>query len=509
MSLPEVRQDRPVSPGGRNVWKQRVFWVAIGSSSLLLVAEVTYWIFSPDRLYAGIYFQPNSSDDMMATIEIQRLIDSPLKAFLYLHTQPPGFDFLRFLLAMPEVILNETISPRNLDLRLFVFQAFLFGLLNSVVFYWSLFVSSSRVIAYSVTLVWALYPGNLFTVTMLDSMYLSTFCLVMSLHFWFLAFKESRRKWLAISAMFVILLSLTRANVQPVLVPALVAAAFFVLSRSQLAKARRQIRIGAVAVCIVSMLLPVKQMILFGTPSSSTVSGHHLLGMIRHLPTEAELSSIEVPSNLLQNGKVFQNKVNNLAELELNYKYTRIFFRELRSRPTESMNQAIVTAKRSLVKGAGATHTYQRNVLTDDLPWSTASAGMFSGLSYAVLLIFGVFALAFSSRRRMRKGWRELALWGLPPAMLIAILSVTIVFGSLRYSEVASMGAAFGWTDGFTWTESNRYKFLLESVMLPVALLGVGLALRTVLHRGGALKRGTNDDHSRIASSEACSSHPR
>ena len=77
MSLPEVRQDRPVSPGGRNVWKQRVFWVAIGSSSLLLVAEVTYWIFSPDRLYAGIYFQPNSSDDMMATIEIQRLIDSP------------------------------------------------------------------------------------------------------------------------------------------------------------------------------------------------------------------------------------------------------------------------------------------------------------------------------------------------------------------------------------------------------------------------------------------------
>jgi len=509
MSFLNVRQDRPASPVGRNFWKQQVFWIALGSSSLLLLAEVTYWFLGPDRLYASIYFQPNSSDDMMATIEIQRLIDSPLKAFLYLHTQPPGFDFLRLLLAVPEVIFNEAVSPRDVDVRLLIFQAFLFGLLNSVVFFWSLAISVSRWIAYSVTLAWALYPGNLFTVTMLDSMYLSTFCLVMSLHFWFLAFKESRQKWLAISAMFVIMLCLTRANIQPVVVPALAAAAFFVLSRSQLAKARRQIGIGTVAVCAIAMLLPAKQIILFDTPSSSTVSGHHLLGMIRYLPSKAELSSIEVPSKLLENGRVYQNKFNNLVELELNYKYTKIFFRELTSRPAESISQAIVTAQRSLVKGAGATHTYQRNVLVEDLPWSTASAGVFSGLSYAFLLMFGFSVLVVSSRNHLRNRWRQFVMQGVPPAMLIAILSVTIVFGSLRYSEVPSMGAAFGWTDGFTWTESNRYKFLLESVMLPAALLGVGLALKTVFRRGNALRLGTNDGHLRSSSSVACSSQPR
>jgi hypothetical protein len=484
MSSPLVSRNRLEFPGSRSVWKQHVFWVALGSSSLLLLAEVTYWIFGSDRLYAGIYFQPNSSDEMMATIEIQQLVDSPIKAFLYLHTQPPGFDFLRLLLAMPEVILNETVSPRSVDLRLLILQIFLFGLLNSVVLFWSLVISASRVIAYAVTLGWALYPGNLFTATMLDSMYLSTFFLVMTLHFYFLALRESSPKWLTVSAAFFIALAFTRANVQPVVIPILVAAALFVLYRSHFAETRRQLLLGALAVCATSMLLPAKQVILFGTPSSSTVSGHHLLGMIRHLPTDAELSSIEIPRKIVENGSVFQNKFNNLAELELNYKYSRIFFHELSSRPIETISQAFVTAQRSLVKGAGATHAYQRNVMIEDLPWSTASAGVFSGLSYAVLLVTGFLALVLSLRSRCRGIWRRVMLQFVPPAMLISILSATIVFGSLRYSDIASMGDAFGWTDGFTWTESNRYKFLLESVMLPAAFLGVGLALQCGFRRG-------------------------
>ena len=468
-----------VSLARQRFWRRPLLLVAVGSTLLLLLVEAMYWLFGRSRLYEGFYFEPNSSEDMMATIELQRLVKSPIRALFYLHTQPPGFDFVRLLLSMPELLLGRVPSIGNVDLRLLIFQAVLFGLLNAVVFYWVAVISSSRAISCSVTLMWAMYPGNLFVATFLDSMYLSTFLFVVTLHFWFLYFRCPNPRWLVATAVAVIALAWTRPNIQPVFIPIVVVPAVFALRHAKYVNTRRLL-LGAASVCLVALLLPIKQFILFGTPSSSTVSGHHLLGMIRYLPTQADLESIDVPDKILNNGREFESEVNNVVELQLNYKYSRIFFRELSARPLDVLEESLTTAHRSLVKGAGATHAYQRNVLVEDLPWADASARVFSGTSYAALLTAGTIVLAVSVRRRNENVWRDVALRASPAVLLFTVLALTIVFGSLRYTDVRSMGDAFGWSDGFTWTESNRYKFMLEPVLLPPALLGLGMSVRRI-----------------------------
>jgi len=224
----------------------------------------------------------------------------------------------------------------------------------------------------------------------------------------------------------------------------------------------------------------MKQLILFGTPSTSTSGGHHLLGMIRYLPKSQDLTFVEVPERILSNGSVVEIKFNTREEVANNYIYTRLFVRELTTDPFKAFRHSLTSASRSLIKGAGATHTYQRNVLVDQLPWAQMSAAVFSGLSYASLLVIGFSLLMLANIRDLLASWRQ-AIWlVLPPLCLVAIIGISLVFGSLRYTDSAAMGAAFGWNDGFSWTETNRLKFMLEPLLLPFSLVGVAAGMASL-----------------------------
>jgi hypothetical protein len=66
----------------------------------------------------------------------------------------------------------------------------------------------------------------------------------------------------------------------------------------------------------------------------------------------------------------------------------------------------------------------------------------------------------------------------LVPAALLIFVLLTLVFGSMRFTDSPATGEAFGWTDGFSWTETDRLKFLLEPFAQPPAILGLVMAVR-------------------------------
>lgn len=213
---------------------------------------------------------------------------------------------------------------------------------------------------------------------------------------------------------------------------------------------------------------------------------HHLLGMVRHNPSPEELMTVEIPTRIRQNSTVFENKYNTAEEVVLNYQYTRVFARICKSDPSGCLREALTSAKRSLIKGAGATQNYQPNTLSDGLPWTNLSASLFSGTSYLVLVAAGSLALAVRERSqicRLRgRGLRQI----LPLLVLYGLIAFTLLFGSLRFTEVTEMGAPFGWYDGFTWTESNRLKFLFEIISLPIGVSGVCVGMLLVAKAASA-----------------------
>mgnify|MGYP006274252359 CR=1 FL=1 len=459
-------------------WRKSVWLTVLLSSTTLIVVEVLYWALGSHRLFDGLYFESASSEEMMQTIELRRLAESPIETLWYLHFQPPGFDFLRLFLAIPEWVSTGTPSVTAVDVRLYVLYAVLFGCLNGIIFYWAHVISGSVVVSAITVVFWSMYPGNLFIATYLDSMYVSAFLLVLAVHFWFLSIRNLKSRWLLGAATCVLVLALTRTSLQPILIPGLVLIAVVVVTRIFPVKDRRVLGCVASAICLLALALPMKQLFLFSTPASSTTSGHHLLGMIQYVPSDQEMEEILVPERVLKNGSVVQNKFNNAQELTTNYKYSRIFFKRLIHHPADSFRGALISAKRSIIKGAGATHRYQRNVLTDDLPWSVGAATLFSGTSYVIFVCAGIAVLAIAQRRIRYLTWRTTMLRSLVPVALLILVLMTLLFGSMRFTDNPATGEAFGWTDGFSWTETDRLKFLLEPFVLPPAILGLVMAAR-------------------------------
>lgn len=462
------------------IWKSSTFLVGAMTGLGLLMIELWFWVFRRGELFRGYYFESTSSEEMMQTLDLEVLIDNPIRSFWYLHFQPPGFDFLRLVLALPEVVFGSRPTIESLDLRIYLVHTVMFGVMNAIIFYWARAISNSTPLALTSSLVWALYPGNIAMVTYLDSMYLSSFLLLVSTHLWFMHLK-TRRLGFALSACLVgIALTLTRTSLQPILFVAIVVLAYLVVRKS-IARQMRTKVFGWVLVCLLlTIAIPIKQFALFGTFSSTSSGGHHLLGAIRYLPTEQELVKIEVPSRIVNNANKLVNDYNVPEEVISNFRYSQLFFDRIADEPILSLRESLVSAERSIIKGAGATQTYQRNVLVDMLPWSPLSATLFSGSSYVLLVGVGVAALLKLRLKGKSSDRRRFLIEMTPVIAMLGVLTLSIFLGSLRYTTSVEMGAPFGWTDGFTWTESNRLKFLLEVIALPAAIIGVLSATQLV-----------------------------
>lgn len=463
-----------------SIWKSQTFLFGTLTGSILLTIELWFWLFRTGDLFRGAYFESTSSEEMMQTLELNFLIDHPIRSFWYLHFQPPGFDFLRLVLALPEVIFGSRPSLETLDLRIYLVHIVMFGAMNAIIFYWVRAMSGSPAIALVTSVIWAAYPGNIAMVTYLDSMYLSSFLLMVCAHLWFM-YLRLRRLGFALSACFVgITLTLTRTSLQPVLFAAIVIVGYFIVRQTAGTRMRKKAAGWFLTCLLLSIAYPLKQFVLFGTFSSTSSGGHHLLGMIRYLPTEQEFAKVAVPSRVVNNANKLVNAYNVPEEAITNFRYSQIFLGRIIEEPVISLRETLVSAQRSIVKGAGATQAYQQNVLVDLLPWSRFSESLFSGSSYVLFIGLGSVLLLVLRLKDLSLSWRRLLIETAPVIAVLAVLTFTIFFGSLRYTTAAEMGAPFGWIDGFSWTESNRLKFHLEVFVLPAAVFGTLSAAQLV-----------------------------
>lgn len=447
--------------------------VGATSSLMLIGVEMYFWLFRRAELFDGLRFDSDASADLMQTLELNVLRQDILRSLWYLHFQPPGFDLVRLVLAAPELLIGSEPSSGSLDVRLYMFSALLFGLMNGIVFFWARKLSRSKWIALATVTLWSLYPGNIAMVTYLDSMYLSTVLLTLTLHFWLLWYTTSNAKFALVSAFAGIGVTLVRTSLQPFMFFVAMLAGLVLLFTQTESKQRGRSLFFFAACTMLLLFLPVKQFSLFGTFTTTSSAGHHLLGMIRYQPTEEELRAVPVPASILRNAKQFENKFNNSQEAIVNYQYSKIFVSQISSNAAESFRESLVSASRSITKGAGATQDFKPNVLVQSLPWAEVSSRIFSGLSYGVFVAAGIISLLIAKRQRLTDNAVRLFLAGIPPLIVIASVALTIIFGSLRYTASVEMGEPFGWTDGFTWTESNRVKFLLEPVFFSSASVGL------------------------------------
>lgn len=94
-----------------------------------------------------------------------------------------------------------------------------------------------------------------------------------------------------------------------------------------------------------------------------------------------------------------------------------------------------------------------------------------------MVLSAGIIGLVIAKRETIAISIQRLLVAVIPPLVVLAAVTFTVVFGSLRYTEPVELGDAFGWTDGFTWTESDRVKFLLEPFFFSAASVGLLLSL--------------------------------
>jgi len=162
-------------------------------------------------------------------------------------------------------------------------------------------------------------------VTYLDSMDLSSFLLLASTHLWFMHLKTRRLRFALSACLAGIALTLTRTSLQPIFFAVIIVLAYLVVRQTVSTHARKKLSDWCVICLLLTLASPIKQFALFGTFSSTSSGGHHLLGTIRYLPTEQELAEIDAPSRILENANELVSDYNVPEEVITNFRYSQLF----------------------------------------------------------------------------------------------------------------------------------------------------------------------------------------
>lgn len=409
------------------------------------VLRSRYW----SEMNLGFYFQETSANAMMQTLEIHTLAERPMASLWYLHVNPPLFDLVRWLLIVPDRLLGNDITELLSDRRLYLFHTVLFGVVAALVYNTVRALHARRSVAVVISVLWSIYPGNVAMATYLDPTYLSMFLLLLAVNRgarW-LTSRQDRDAYLGLVAL--LLLSWTRSLIQfQILLPAVVLALW--MYRKSDKSLADTLKLGIV---LFMLVLPIKQFVLFGSFSTSTLVGAQQLGLIQYSPTQAEIDEIVVPRRLIENTARVVSKYNSPQNAIENYQQEVVFRKRLVSDPVESLRAVPKTVVTSGRRAFTATQDYQPNVASDRLPWSDLSRWLFSGWRYLVIGVIGLASVMVRLGRRNR--------------VLLLMLASLVVVGF----QILIGGVRFGTVD-FDWTESNRLKFIVEPIVFCIVAVG-------------------------------------
>jgi hypothetical protein len=440
-------------------------------------------------------------------------------------------DMIRYVFTFPETWSRQPISPEAVDLRLYALYALCFGLVNALLYIWVRSLTRNGWWALGVTVVWAVHPGYLSVMTLLDPSALAMVFVSLSLLFLYLFL---RYRYLIYSTGFfgaLLLASLTRSITQThVLAVVLVALVAFWFIASKRAWWQMSISVLLVALLFV---MPLRMQILYATWDVSSYGGYHRSGalwidprtvpqpvpesvmeqyrayelaranaedpaqLVQMTPDEIRRAQFDFvqaealwqqqrvvypdvdfstarayPDRIEQNALKFSSRFNTREQVLDNFRLGAAANEFLFSEPVESAQRLAQSLAITVPEAFRPASEYTQNYLVEDLPWRGVWDWLFSGWRY-VLLIAGAAAVIMWTR-----GWqgtrRLLVKYGWF-AVYYALLALPIMFSN-RYRP--------GDEDiGPMWTDAIRQKVFLE---IPVWALG-GYALWLLPSRQGRL----------------------
>jgi len=434
--------------------------VAVVSALGLNQAQWAFRNANAENLPGGYLLQEWSSESMMQTLALKDMFAFGPMALWYDHLYPPLQDVLRYAYSLPDLYHRMPPNYGSVDLHLYLTYAWCFGLVNAIVYLWVRDLTKSGWWALAVTTLWAIAPGYLTNMMLLDSTALAM--VFISAAFYFLyRFLRTRRlgyvSWfLAATLLASLSRNITQAHVLLVIVVFVALTWWLSTKRAWWVMAINLVLLGLLFV------VPVKQQVLYGTTDTSSFSGIHRVGMIGIDPHT--VPEPEFPDHILGNAERFQSKYNNTDFIRDNYRLTQGSYEAWLGDPMGSAAGALNSLTITVPEALRPSSEYVDNLLVAELPWKGVYDWVFSGWRYLLILAGAVTVLWWSRGMQGMGRWARRYGWFLG---FYALIAAPVLWSNRFIPGEEGIGPV--------WTDAIRLKMFLEVPL--VALVGYSLWL--------------------------------
>ena len=447
----------PVSRRGAGVWLFPLLVAVISAAGLHLVVR-TMRIVSPEVLREGYRVQDWTSNWLMQSMGLEEMMAYGPRSLWQDHIYPPLLDSIRYVLTFPETSAGLPFSAVAVDFRLYVLYAVCFGIVNALLFIWVRSLTRSTWWALGATVVWALMPGYIMTMTLLDPSPLAMLFITMSLFFLYFFLKTRSAGYSSAFFAALLLASLSRSVTQPhVLIIVFIAVVVF----WRLSKGRNPVfLIVNIVLAGLMLVMPLKQYVMYATFDTTSFAGYHRAGMLwidpRTVPEPA------YPQHMVDNALLFSTRYNTQETIKDNYRLSAAANDFIITHPLEAaqrLGRSLTVTVPELMRPSSM---YTQNYLVERIPWRAPMDWLFSSWRY-LLLIIGSATIVYLSRGSSgtkqllrRYGWF---------AVFYVLIAAPILFSNRYFPGQEDNGPI--------WTDAIRQKVFLEVpvfVMLAYAL---------------------------------------
>jgi len=429
--------------------------IAAASTSVLYLAIRVFRSANKGALPEGYRIQDWSSNWMMQTLGLEEMIPFGPAAFWYSHVYPPLEDMIRYVFTFPETSVGEAVSPMAVDFRLYALYAVLYGLTNALLYVWVRSLTRNGWVALAVTVVWAIHPGYITIMTLLESSPLAMFTISLSLFFLYMFLRYRNLAWSTAFLAALLLASLARTVTQLHVLAILFVAviSFWFISH------QRKWWLLALNILLVALLcaIPVKMKILYDTWDVTTYGGYHRVGPLWIDPRT--VAEPVYPQKIVDNALAFSSRYNTQEQVKDNYRLGAAAGEFLVQNPVESVGRLAKSLAITVPEILRPSSTYTQNYFVEKLPWRDAWDWLFSGWPYLIMISAAAIGIGWS------RGWRGVGRLFIKYgwfAVFYGLLALPILFSN-RYRP--------GEEDaGPIWTDAIRQKVFVE---MPIwALVG-------------------------------------
>jgi hypothetical protein len=440
--------------------------VAVVSTAALHLALRTFRLLNKDVIPEGYRVQDWTSNWLMQTLGLEEMIPFGPRAFWYSHVYPPLQDMIRYVFTFPETSAGDSLSPISVDFRLYALYTVLYGVVNALLYVWIRSLTRNGWISLGVTVVWAVHPGYITIMTLLDPSPLAMLTISLSLFFLYMFLRYRHLAWSTAFFAALLLASLARTvtqiHVLAVLFVALVA--FWFISR------RRTWWLMVLNVLLVLLLcaIPVKMKVMYDTWDVTTYGGYHRVGPLWIDPRT--VPEPEYPQHIIDNALAFSSRFNTQEQVKDNYRLGGAAGEFLVTRPLEVPERLWKSLQITVPEALRPSSKYTQNYFVEKIPWRDAWDWLFSGWPY--LLLISASAVVIGWTRRWRGVGRLLVKYGWF-VVFYGLLALPILFSNRFRPGEEDLGPV--------WTDAIRQKVFLE---MPIWVL-MGYALWLVATRAG------------------------